>query len=47
MHRAVLESLGPPEREAALAALSGVLAEHEGPDGVTLDAGVLVTTASR
>jgi SAM-dependent methyltransferase len=47
MHRAMLESLGPAERQAALAALTDVLAEHEGPAGVTLDAGILVTTASR
>lgn len=47
LSRAVLEPLGPSERAAALAAVTETLADHTGATGVTLDAAVLVTTASR
>jgi hypothetical protein len=45
--RAVLDPLSPDERAAAIAAVTDVLAEHADADGVTLDAAILVTTASR
>jgi hypothetical protein len=45
--RAVLEPLGPIERAAALTAVSEALAERADAGGVTLAAGILVTTATR
>jgi hypothetical protein len=45
--RAVLEPLGPTERAAALTAVREALAERADAGGVTLAAGILVTTATR
>lgn len=45
--RAVLDPLGPSERAAALAAVAETLADRAGAGGVTLGAGILVTTAAR
>ncbi|MCU1375780.1 MAG: Methyltransferase type 11 [Actinomycetia bacterium] len=47
LSRAVLEPLGPSQRASALAAVTAALADHADATGVTLAAGVLVTTASR
>lgn len=43
--RAVLETVPEADRGAALAAVADVLAEHHHETGVTLDAGVWITTA--
>jgi SAM-dependent methyltransferase len=45
--RAILEPLGPAEGAAALAAVTSTLAERADAGGVTLAAGILVTTATR
>lgn len=45
--RAVLEPLDPSQRIAALTALTEALAERADAGGVTLAAGILVTTATR
>lgn len=45
--RAVLDPLGPSARSAALAVVAEALAERADAGGVTLAAGILVTTAAR
>jgi SAM-dependent methyltransferase len=45
--RAVLDSLEPSQRSAAVAAISEAVAERADADGVTLAGAILVTTASR
>jgi len=45
--RTVLEPLGPTDRAAALTAVTDALAERADAGGVSLAAGILVTTATR
>lgn len=45
--RAVLATIAEQDRAAALAAVTAVLADHVGPDGVQLSGGILLTTAVR
>jgi len=45
--RAVLATIAEQDRAAALAAVTAVLADHVGPDGVRLSGGILLTTAVR
>ena len=44
--RAVLATMSPDRRSAALAAVRKALAEHEGPNGVVLKGAIFLTTAS-
>ena len=44
--RAVLDTIDPAHREDAIAAVTDALAPHHGPDGVRLDAGIHLVTAS-
>lgn len=45
--RAVLATIAEQDRHEALAAVTSVLADHAGPDGVRLPGGILLTTAIR
>lgn len=45
--RAVLATIAEHDRAEALAAVTAVLADHAGPDGVRLPGGILLTTAIR
>ena len=42
--RAVLETITPEQLDRALEDVTAVLADHAGPDGVQLDAGIWITT---
>ncbi len=45
--RAVLATIAEQDRAEALTAVTAVLADHTGPDGVRLPGGILLTTAIR